>query len=219
VDVRRGENKRESWWVTNLSKQTITIGDLLLFPALKPGKKADLLHYYTREKAGHSKVLVKLVKAGIVSLNKNKIYKNEFPGLITATNIDEAITPAEENEITDGLSDFYGLSVIYEVGDPGSDNNIVTEQGIREALIDEITEGDTITSETEGILLHGKDPDNTAQPIGISGEENNEVLTMDIDLKTTLEDIYIELIKANIQLSIITGNEIKNKEINMPIQE
>ena len=218
ANVRKGENKRESWWVTNLTNKTITIGDLLLVPAIKPGKRVDLLHHYTREKVSHSTVLVSLVKAGIVSLNKDKIFTNEFPGPITASNVDEAITSAEENEITDGLSDFIGKSVVTEVGDPGSDNNLVTEQGIRESLLDQITEEQEITDDTTGAILYGKDPDNTAQPIGISGEENDEILIMDLDISTILEDIYLELIKANMQMSIITGNHIKNIDIG-PILE
>jgi len=218
MDVRRGDNKRESWWVKNRTKKTITIGDLLLVPAIKPKKKVDLLHYYTREKVGHSKVLVQLVKAGIVSLSKDKIYTNEFPGSIPASEIDEAITSAEENEIP--FPDMVGeIELIYEVGNPGSDSKVVTEQGIREALLDQITEGQEITDDTTGAILYGKDADDTAQPIGISGEENNEVLTMNLDMTTMLEEIYIELIKANIQLAIITGNEIRNREINMPLQE
>lgn len=184
MDVRKSENYRESWYITNNSSNNITIGDLLLLPALQPGKTVDALRHYTREKISHSIILTQLVKSGVVSLNKQKIYDNNLPGAITADKIDEAITPAEENE-----------------------------------LLNQVTEGEEIDEDTEGILLHGKDPDDTAQPIGISGEENNEVLVMDLDLSTTLEEIYIELIKANIQLSIITGNEIRNKEINMPIQE
>ena len=214
ANVRTGENKRESWWVRNLTNKTITIGDLLLVPAIKPGKKVDLLHYYTREKVSHSTVLNSLVKGGIVSFEKDKIYTNEFPGQITASNIDEAVTPAEENEILDGLEDFYGLSVVTEVGDPGEDSNLVTEQGIRESLLDQITTGQEITDNTDGAILYGKDPENTAQPVGISGEENDEIQTMDLDLETLLEDIYLELIKANMQMSIITGNNIKNRDID-----
>ena len=221
-DIRTGDNLRQSWWVTNNSNQTITIGDLLLVPAIKPGKRVDLLHHYTREKIGHSTVLVTLVKAGIVSLSKDKIFTNKYPGEITSADIDKAITNAEENEIDDALrdevGDFISKSVVTEVGDPGSDNNLVTEQGIRESLLDEITEGQEITDDTDGAILYGKDPDDEAAFVGISGEENNEILTMDLDVTTILEDIYIELIKANIQMSIITGNEIKSRDIG-PIIE
>ncbi len=183
VDIRNNENLRESWFITNNSSNNINIGDLPLIPTLKAGKSEDLLKYYTREKVGHSTVLVSLVKNGVLSLNKSKIYSNTLPGSITATTIDEAITPAEENE-----------------------------------LIDKITTGEEIDNDTGGILLHGKDPDNTAQPIGISGEENDEIEIMNLDTETLLEDIYLELIKANMQMSIITGNHIKNRDIDA-IQE
>lgn len=183
MDVRTAENYRESWFIKNISTNKITIGDLLLLPAMQPNETLDALQYYTKEKVGHSIVLTQLVKNGIVTFEKKKIFTNAYPGPITADEIDEAITSAEENE-----------------------------------LLNEVTEGEEITDNTEGILLHGKDPNDLAQPIGISGEENNEVLVMDLDLKTILEDIYLELIKANMQMSIITGNHIKNTDID-PILE
>jgi len=264
ADVRRGENKRESWWVRNLTNNTITIGDLLLFPALKPGKRADLLHYYTREKVSHSKVLVKLVKARIVSLDKDKIYANEFPGPITSADIDEAITPGEENEITKiiddlkhndtndiqggSVEDYYhltqnqhntltggsyadslhthnidDLTVLHnnleglQGGDPSADEFYHLSTGEVDkisTIISLIVPGQEVTDDTDGAILYGKDPEDTAQAVGISGEENDEVQTMDLDLETLLEDIYLELIKANIQMSIITGNHIKNKDID-----
>ncbi len=213
MDIRKGENKRESWWVTNNTNNTITIGDLLLLPALKPGKKVDLLYHYTREKISHSTILPQLVKSGRVSLSKDKLFTNEFPGPISVADIDDAITPMEENE----MGDLKEIGLLTGVEDPGSDNHVVTEQGIREALLDQITEGDKITDETTGAILYGKDLGNEAAAIGISGEENNEVLTMDLDITTVLEDILIELIKANIQMAIMTGNEIRNREINLPI--
>ena len=74
MDIRTGENARESWWVTNNTNKTITIGDLLLLPVLKPGKKVDLLRFYTREKISHSVVLTQLVKSGKISLNKKKLF-------------------------------------------------------------------------------------------------------------------------------------------------
>lgn len=191
ADIRRDENKRESWWVTNNTIYNMAVGDLLLLPVIKPGKRIDILRYYSREKISHSTVLASLLKSGKFSLNKQKIYTNTFPGEVSVAKIDEAITPAEENEVTDVL----------------------------DQLIEEVTPGQEITDETGGILLHGKDPDDTAQPIGISGEENNEVLVMDLDISTILEDIYIELIKANIQMAIMTGNEIKNKEIHLPTED
>ena len=102
MDIRTGENTRESWWVTNNTNDTITIGDLLLLPALKPGKKVDLLHHYTREKVSHSIVLTQLVKSGKISLNKKKLFPNSLPGNVPIADIDAAITPAEENELGGG---------------------------------------------------------------------------------------------------------------------
>ncbi len=98
MDVRKGENARESWWVKNLTNKTITIGDLTLLPAIKPGKSVDLLHHYTREKISHSIVLTALVKSGKLRLNKKKLVPNDLPSIIAVADIDEAITPAEENE-------------------------------------------------------------------------------------------------------------------------
>ena len=99
MNIRKGENTRESWWVRNLTNNTITIGDLLLVPAIKPGKRIDVLHHYSREKVGHSKVLVKLVKAGIVSFDKDKIYSNEFPGPIPASKIDISMNVPRGTEV------------------------------------------------------------------------------------------------------------------------
>lgn len=179
ADIRKNENTRENWYITNNSTNNINIGDLPLIPTIKPSKSIDVLKYYTREKVGHSTVLVSLVKSGVLSLNKNKIYTNTLPGKITSETIDEAITPAEENE-----------------------------------LIDKITTGEEIDDDSGGILLHGKDNNDTAQPVGISGEENDEIEIIDLDTETLLEDIYLELIKANMQMSIITGNHIRNRDID-----
>ena len=158
MQIRKDENYRESWYVTNLGKQNISIGDLPSVPVIKPGKKVDLLKFYSREKVSHSIVLTKLVKARIVSFNKQKIFSDNLPGPVAVEDINKAITSAEENEIYDIIGnitgDFVGKSVVTEVGDPGTDNNIVTEQGIREELIDEITAEQELTDDTGGILKH-----------------------------------------------------------------
>ena len=224
MSVHVDENERESWWVRNRTSRTIAIGDLPLLPTINAGKKIDLLKYHSREKISHSKILVALTKKGSVSFQKQTSFKQVQNA--TRATIDEAVTPAEEDEIDDAinilrdeLEDFLNKSVVTEVGDPGSDNNLVTEQGIRESLLDEITEGQEITEDTDGAILYGKDPDSEAAPVGISGEEKNEILTMDLDIKTVLEEIYVELIKANIQMAIITGNEIRNREIHITTQD
>jgi hypothetical protein len=178
MDVRTAENFRESWFIKNISTNKITIGDLLLLPSMNPNETIDALQFYTREKVGHSIILTQLVKNGIVTFEKKKIFTNELPGPISADEIDEAITPAEENE-----------------------------------LINQVSEGEEITDDTKGAIIYGKDPNEEAAPIGIAGEENNEVLTQDLDVKCLLEEILIELIKANIQVSIMTGDVVKNRDI------
>lgn len=187
ADIRRDENKRESWLVKNNTQNNMAVGDLLLLPVLKPGCTIDLLRYYSREKISHSINLRNLLKSGKFSLNKKKLVKNQFPGPIAIEDIDDAITPAEENEIL-------------------------------ELEIEEVEPGQPILPDTKGVLIYGKDYDDEAQPIGIAGEEKNAVLTTDLNVECLLEDILIELIKSNIQMSIMTGNEIKNRDID-PIIE
>jgi len=97
VDVRRDENYRESWYVTNRTNKSINIGDLPLVPTLKPKKSIDVLKFYTREKVSHSIILTQLVKSRRLTLNKKKIFAGN--DVIPIADIDEAITPAEENEL------------------------------------------------------------------------------------------------------------------------
>ena len=99
ANIRRDENKREKWLVTNHTKFNMAVGDLLLLPVLKPNSTIDVLRYYSREKISHSTNLATLLKNGKFSLNKRKIFTNEFPGPIAIADVDEALTPAEENEI------------------------------------------------------------------------------------------------------------------------
>jgi hypothetical protein len=166
VGIRRGENKRESWWVTNNTNDTITIGDLLLVPAIKPGKRIDLLHYYSREKISHSKVLVTLVKANIVSLDKDKIYSNSFPSAITEADIDEAITPAEENEISEG-----GTSTHNDL--TGIQGGVASEYYHIDAT--DITNLTTLTDGSNADLLHVHAGGGTHNSLtGLQGGDTNE---------------------------------------------
>ncbi len=132
MDIRKGENKRESWWVTNNTNKTITIGDLLLLPALKPGTRVDLLHHYTREKISHSTILPQLVKSRKVSLNKDKLFNNEFPGPVPIADIDEAITPGEENEI---LKESEANDIYLRLDDTNYSKRVVRTDRITEDII------------------------------------------------------------------------------------
>ena len=63
-------------------------------------------------------------------------------------------------------------------------------------------------------LGFGKDNDDTAQPIGISGSGNNELKVLSLKSKVTLVNIFKELKKFNMQLALINGAEISKKEVD-----
>ena len=93
-----------------------------------------------------------------------------------------------------------------------------TQAEVDELVVEIVEDGQTIYLEdseepTEGILLFGKDPETLARPVGITGVENDELKVFSLSKEELLDDILNELIKANMQMSIITGNEIKNRDI------
>ena len=237
MSVGRDKNYRESWLVKNKTKKVIAIGDLPLVPTINPGETVDLLKFCSREKISYSIQLTKLVKAGWVTFEKR--VKHKANKKIAKNEIGLAITPAEEDEIEDvnfwdrdgttiyphdpGDSfqlDPGGVSVdiILDEDDMVSDDEdaLATQQSIK-AYVDGTTveTGEEITDDTEGVLLYGKDNESLAQPIGISGVNNDEVRIMTLDTDVILDNILSELIKANIQLSLMTDTEIKGSEINL----
>lgn len=62
------------------------------------------------------------------------------------------------------------------------------------------------------ILGFGKDNDSTAQPIGVAGSENNELLTYSIEEKYLFQKILKELKKFNMHLDTITNSKITYKD-------
>lgn len=80
-------------------------------------------------------------------------------------------------------------------------------------LVNQVLANEEITSDTKGVIAYGKDQNDTAQPIEFSGAEGDELQIMSLDMDQILIDILDELVKLNIQMSIITGNEIRNKDI------
>lgn len=80
-------------------------------------------------------------------------------------------------------------------------------------LVNQVSANEEITSDTKGVIAYGKDQDNTAQPIEFSGAEGDELQIMSLDMDKILVDILDELVKLNIQMSILTGEEIQNKDI------
>lgn len=130
MDIRTGENYRESWWVTNnTDNEIITIGDLLLAPVIKPNTRVDLLRYYSREKISQSAVLTSLVNAGLVSLNKKKIYADDDN--VSIGEIEEAITPAQKDDI----SSFSGILSITN-GGTGADNAVDAADNLNLGALD-----------------------------------------------------------------------------------
>ena len=108
MQVRREENYRESWFVTNRTNSPFNIGDLPLVPTLYPGKPVDLLRYYPREKISHSIILTNLVKARKLRLVKKKIDQDAVN--VSGADVEKAITPAEEYDpgIVGGVVQGYG---------------------------------------------------------------------------------------------------------------
>jgi hypothetical protein len=65
----------------------------------------------------------------------------------------------------------------------------------------------------KNVLGFGKDNDSTAKPIGITGEENNELITISMDDLVLFQKILTELKKFNTQLEIITNTKLTYKDI------
>jgi len=62
-------------------------------------------------------------------------------------------------------------------------------------------------------LGFGKDSEDNAQPIGISGVEQNEVKVISIETYNKYNNILKELKKLSLYLSILTDNYIRNNDI------
>jgi len=67
---RRDQNKRESWFVKNLTNKNLAIGDLATVPTFAPGQSHDILRFVSRERASHSTDLQSLLRINWVSLKK-----------------------------------------------------------------------------------------------------------------------------------------------------
>jgi len=62
------------------------------------------------------------------------------------------------------------------------------------------------------ILGFGKDVNDLAQPLGISGEENNKLRTMSLENMILLQKILKELKKFNMHLDTITNTKLTYKD-------
>lgn len=62
------------------------------------------------------------------------------------------------------------------------------------------------------VLGFGKDFEDEAQPIGIAGEEKNELVTLSLAEIEIFQGILKELKKFNIQLESITNTKLTRKD-------
>jgi len=62
------------------------------------------------------------------------------------------------------------------------------------------------------ILGFGKDKDSNAKPLGIEGEENNELKIMSLEGKDLFQKILKELKKFNMYLDTITNTKLTYKD-------
>jgi len=64
----------------------------------------------------------------------------------------------------------------------------------------------------KNIVGFGKDINDLAQPLGISGEENDELKTMSLESMVLFQKILKELKKFNMHLDTITNSKITYKD-------
>ena len=64
----------------------------------------------------------------------------------------------------------------------------------------------------KNILGFGKNNDDTAQPLGVTGNENNELKTMSLESMVLYQKILLELKKFNMHLDTITNSKVTYKD-------
>ena len=62
------------------------------------------------------------------------------------------------------------------------------------------------------ILGYGQNDENKAKPLGITGEENNKLITISLEEYELFKNILKELKKFNIQLEFITNTKLTKKD-------
>ena len=68
------------------------------------------------------------------------------------------------------------------------------------------------TDKIKNVLGFGKDTDSEAQPIGVAGEENNELIIFSIEQMILFPKILKQLKKLNEQLEIMTGTKLTTQD-------
>ncbi len=70
--LSKNKEQRKEWEVINNSNFSITVGDLPKVPAILPGKKCNILRYYSEEACSQSSILLSLIKTQKLKLTKIK---------------------------------------------------------------------------------------------------------------------------------------------------
>ena len=195
--------QREKWLAKNKSGRIISIGDLPRVPTFAPGQQHDLLQFAKKEKINESKDLIRLVKVKWIKLNKQV---DKVDHKIEKTEAANAVTSVEMNELEDIRKDFEADLTNYYTKDE-------TDEEIDEATVTPVTPGDIVDENTKGAVIYGTDPDDIAQPVGVTGAESDELEIISIDAEDILDKILTELSKLNIQMNILTDNYVQNKDI------
>ena len=64
----------------------------------------------------------------------------------------------------------------------------------------------------KNVLGFGTDNNSTTQPLGIAGNENNELITISIEEMMLFQKILKELVKFNIQLETMTNTKLHEQD-------
>lgn len=99
-----GNENRERWILKNISNSTLVIGDIPNFPSLFPNQAIDLLLISDRQSILQSQVLIDLLKANYVTLNKVDDNVYEAVPAVTPEPYLDSIEKAEVQATTNAYS-------------------------------------------------------------------------------------------------------------------
>lgn len=116
-------DSREFWWAINNNNSIIGIGDLPKVPGIKPGKRVDLLRYYSKDKISDSNKLKDLMNANIVTLKK------VIDGETNITSNPESVSSIEKEEFIASSSSSKGTTVTTSDNLQTEYNNLLTAYG------------------------------------------------------------------------------------------
>jgi len=95
--IRTNVDKREQWFVKNISSKILTVGDLPKLPTFNPGDEYDLLSYHDKNQISNSADLTTLSSFGWITITKKK--DDEITTHTEESDINDSIATAEEDEV------------------------------------------------------------------------------------------------------------------------